>query len=609
MGSGAHREALGHLKTAYGTDPSHAVAHRVSELAAQVDRDAAGLLLMRVAFLSDHLLGPLPRLVRANLIMSDVLVEPYVAEFDSWQQELADPASKLFAEARDFVILDLTLSRISPGLAGAFLSLTRTEVEREIDRAAGAISDALAAIGTQPNTRAIVHSFSAPAYPALGIYDRLAPLGQRRAVEMLNQRVREDAARIGNTFVLETDALVADTEGVYFDKRMFALAKLPYTPAGIARLAVEYAKYLRAGSGRAKKVLVVDADNTLWGGIVGEDGLDGIRLDADSEAAGYLELQSYVAELGRRGVVLALNSANEHADVDEVFARRAEMILHPEDFAIRVVNWEDKATNLLYIAQTLDLGIDSFVFVDDDPVQCARIRAALPDVAVVELGSDPLGFVPALARPGWFDTLSVTEEDRRRNEMYRADAARRDLESLASDPDQFVGSLQVRLTATRLVSGGLARAASLTQRTNQFNLTTKRYTEDELRRLAADPTWSAFTVRVADRFGDIGVVGLVMTQRDGDVAKIDTFLLSCRALRRRVEDAMLAIAVRDARARGARRVVGVYSPTRKNAQTARFYPERGFATVSDDGPRQRWAIEDDVPFPQAVSIEYEGEGW
>lgn len=607
---GGHREALGHLKAALGTDPSQAVAHRASALAGSLDPEPAGLLPVRVAFLSDHLLGPLPRLLRADALLSDILVEPFVPEFDVWQQEIGDPGSALYASRPDVVILDLRFERLAPSLARSFLSLSADALAAEIARARDAVVGAIDVLQRRCDARAIVHSFPRPVHAALGIYDRLAETGEVAAVDRLMDEIRRAAKDRPNVFVLELDPLVAELgASAMFDPRMYAVAKLPYGAAGVARLALAQAAYLRALYGRSKKVLVLDADNTIWGGIVGEDGLDGIRLDADSEAGGHLELQRYVAELGRKGVVLALNSANERADVLEVLANRPEMILHEDDFAIVVANWRDKAENLLAIARTLDLGIDSFVFVDDDPVQCARVRAALPDVAVVELAGSPFGFAPMLARAGWFDTLTLTDEDRRRNELYRAEASRQELARLATSQEDFVGSLQVRLVASRLAPGGLARAASLTQRTNQFNLTTRRYTEADLRAIAVDPAWSAFTVRLVDRFGDIGVIGLVLLRRDGPTAVIDTFLMSCRALRRCVEDAMLAIAAHDARRAGSERVVGVYVPSARNGQVATFYPERGFSPLESAGSERRWASSGEIAFPQAVAVTYEGDAW
>ena len=607
--AGRQGEAADALKAAVGTSGSHAVAQRASALIAQLDANAVGLSPMRVAFLSDHNVGPLPRLLSAQGVLAGLRVDAYVPDFDAWLDELVGAHSGLRAFSPDVVVLDVRLSRLAQPLVERFLSLDDAAIDDQLRSAERTIVGALDALRTWSQAAALVHAFARPRFPALGLYDTISPRGQVASVSLLNTRIQDAARSRDKVFVIDPDQLALEEGGEPFlDERMFALAKVPYTSSALSRLALEYAKYLRALVGRTKKVLVLDADNTLWGGIVGEDGVDGIQLNEDSRARGYLDLQRSVAELGRRGVVLALNTANERADVDEVLAKRPEMILHERDFAVIVANWKDKAENLVDISRELDLALDSFVFADDDPVQCARIRTALPDVAVVELVGEPLGFAATLARPGWFDSLTLTQEDRRRNELYRADASRLRLQRVAASSEDFIASLHVTLHFSKLGLGGLARAASLTQRTNQFNLTTRRYTEVDLRALLSDPAWTCFTVRLVDRFGDIGVIGLAMLRREMHTVTIETFVLSCRALRRQVEDAMLSVAVEHG-LKGASEVIGVRVPSARNAQTATFYPDRGFDAHSSAEGEQRWRRSAPLTPPPAVTILFEGEGW
>jgi len=609
--AGRPREALAALQIAYGSDHSQATAHRVSGLADGLDARKTGLTSVRVAYLSDHLIGPLPTLLRAQSLLSGLLVESYVPDFDTWQQEIADPASRFYGSQPEVVILDLTLERLAPELVASFVGLTPVGVDDLIARTTQAITAAMDELRRRlPSARVLVHSFIAPSHPVLGIYDRLAAVGQVDAVDRLNASLRREARERGDVYVVELAVLAAAVGQRFFDRRMYVLAKLPYGGEGLAVIALEHAKYLRALFGCAKKVLVLDADNTLWGGIVGEDGVEGIRLNEDSPARGYLDFQRYAAELARRGVVLALASSNDQSDVLEVFRVRPEMVLRESDFAIIVANWKDKAQNLLDIARELDLATQSFVFVDDDPVQCARVRDALPEIAVLQFPADPLGATDALARWGWFDTLALTTEDRQRNALYRSDVARQEFARNAGSPDEFLDSLGVRLFVARLGPGSLARAASLTQRTNQFNLTTRRYTEADLQARCNDSSWIAMTARLVDRFGDIGTIGLMMLHLEDGTATIDTFLLSCRALRRRVEDALLALAVAQAQMRGSSRIVGIHVPTAKNTQTATFYPAHGFVSLDEtaDGGR-RWVTTSQITFPAGVSVAYEGQGW
>lgn len=609
IAAGDHRGALRALQAALGYDASHTSAHQISRLAAQLDPKAAGLLPVRVAFLADHLTGPLPSLLQAQALSSGIAVEPYVPDFDVWRQEIADPASELYAARPDVVVLDLLLERQAPELDRGFASLEPAAIDQAISRTVQLVMGAIDAVQSRFGTRLLVHGFATPRAPVLGLLERLGGHGQGDAIRRLNAELRREAATRKNAYVVAIDDLSASLgTGAFFDRRMYVFAKLPYSGQALTALSLEYAKYLRAFFGRAKKVLVLDADNTLWGGIVGEDGVDGLRIDEESGAAGYLDFQRYVAELGRMGVVLVLNSSNDRDNVLEVFRTRPEMVLRESDFALIVANWNDKADNLVEIARQLELGTESFVYVDDDPHQCARVREAMPEVAVIQMPSGSFDAVEALARFGWFDSLTVTEEDRSRNAMYQSSFARSALEQSAGSVDGFLRSLEARLILEPVSAGNVARAASLTQRTNQFNLTTRRYTEGDLRARIGEPQWLMFTARLVDRLGDFGIIGAVFVRIEGADAYIETFLMSCRALRRNVEDAMLAVAVERALERGARRVIGAYRRTSKNGQTAELYPSHGFAAIASPDPaEQRWERTDTIPAPDGLEIVRKGD--
>jgi FkbH-like protein len=361
----------------------------------------------------------------------------------------------------------------------------------------------------------------------------------------------------------------------------------------LPRLADADLALIRAATGMVRKVLVLDLDNTLWGGVIGEDGLEGIRVGpphADGEA--FVMLQHYARELKERGVLLAVCSKNNAADARLPFERHESMVLRLDDFAAFVANWEDKPANLIRLSEQLGVGLDSFVFVDDNPVERALVRRELPEVAVPELGSDPARFVETLAQGRWFEALTLSGEDRERHAAYQANAARRELEAAAPDLEAFLRQLQMEVAHGPVSAGNLARVAQLVSKTNQFNLTTRRHPPEALRQFAADPAGWTQAFRLKDRYGDNGLVGVVIAVPAGESAwEIDTFLMSCRVIGRGLRRYMLATLLKTARERGITRVTGLYAPTPKNAMVAAMYPDAGFAPEPTDGGTQRFVFD------------------
>jgi FkbH-like protein len=366
------------------------------------------------------------------------------------------------------------------------------------------------------------------------------------------------------------------------DARLWYLARMRLGPVGSAELADLVALHLAAARGRVRKVLAVDYDDTLWGGVLGEAGLTGIELGEDGVGLAFQDFQRQLLRLRATGVVLVGCSKNDEELTREVFAKHPAMVLGLDDLAAVRVNWEDKASNLRALADELDVGIDSFVFIDDNPVERDWVRSALPEVLVPELPSDPVERPAFIADLGCFARVGVTEADRGRAASYRAQAHRKQAAGGATSLDDFLRALDQTVLVEPVSDGSLARAAQLCQRTNQFNLTNRRHTIADIEAMTRDDHYDVCTLSVADRYGDSGITGVAIVAVRGDVAEIDTLLLSCRVLGRRIEEAFLTTMLRRAAARGARKVVGVFVPSDRNGQVADFYARRGFAE-GDDG--------------------------
>jgi FkbH-like protein len=376
------------------------------------------------------------------------------------------------------------------------------------------------------------------------------------------------------------------------DSALWCSAKQHPATAALPALAEAQMAHIRAVTGLTRKVVVVDLDNTLWGGIVGEDGIDGIRIGPGSpDGEAYAALQDYLLELRERGVLLAVCSKNNPDDARMPFERHPQMRLRMEHFAAFVANWRDKVENLRTIASTLSLGTDSFVFLDDNPVERAWVRSQLPEIAVVELGPSAFTYVRELDRLRLFHMTALTEEDRRRTELYREAAAREAARASAESLEEFLQQLGMRSTDVPIGPTNLQRVTQLINKTNQFNLTTRRRTEAAVAHLAADDTGWARAFHLSDRFGDHGLIGvLICTAPSPELWEIDTWLMSCRVLGRRVEQFMFERLCQAALTAGITRLVGVYRPTAKNAQVANLYSRLGFSPVATDADEQRFEL-------------------
>lgn len=581
--AGDHRAAWAEMSALMASEPTTANCHVVAEGLDRLDSDAAGLTAVRVALLTNFTTQPLATILTARAVTSGIRVRPYVAAFDVWMQEIFDESSGLHRFDADVVVLALNLEGLAPGLVTRFLALDRAGVDRLVDETASNIEMAIDRLRSRTAAKVLVHSFPPPAARALGVIDAGRPDGQTAAYRALDHRLRAAADARRDVFVVDVDRLVAMVgEQQWRDPRMAVVAGLPFTTKALHAIAEEHLRYLRPFSGRVRKVLVLDADDTLWGGIVGEAGAAGVALGDGYPGACFLDLQRAVLDLRRRGVLLALNSSNNRDDVEEMLTSHPRMLLRAGDFAAIRVNWEDKAANLVSIAEELSVGLDSLVFLDDSAAECERIRTALPEVLTIRAAGDPAGYGDLVRGLGVFDTLSYGEDDRQRANRYQEETARRQLRRELPTLAAYYESLGMELTAEPIGETTLARAAELTQRTNQFNLAPRRFTRDELRTVLTDRGAEGYIFALRDRFGDHGHVAVAIIEGCGDATRISTLLMSCRVLKRTVEDTVLAFLSTVARERRSTAIEGLFRPTNKNHPAAAFYRDRGFTPTACD---------------------------
>ncbi len=446
--------------------------------------------------------------------------------------------------------------------------------------------------------------------PLFGSYDRLVPGAPARLVARLNEWLADAAAEDGVLLLDVARASARDGIDAWFDIARWLQARIEIAPQSASRYGDLLVRLVAARHGQSRKCLVLDLDNTLWGGVLGDDGLDGIVLGEGSAAGeAHLGLQRYAKLLRDRGIVLAICSRNDPEIAEAAFREHPEMVLARSDIAAFVANWEDKTDNLRAIARQLNIGLDSLVFVDDNPAERARIRQSLPMVAVPELPADPAHFSRRIADARYFEAVSFTAEDRGRTGHYAANAEREALRGQSQSLDDFLHGLGMSVADGPVTPVDLARATQLIDKTNQFNTTARRYTPEELSWLAASPANIMLQFRLSDRFGDHGLVSVMVLRPDPDdpgALEVDTWVMSCRVFGRQLEVEAMNIAVEAARSRGIRAFRADFIPTGRNAVIGNLYASLGFLRVSPaaaENGAQRWLLHLDeyVSRPTAIA--------
>lgn len=564
------------------------------QLMAGADPTAAGLKPLKVALLSSFSIEFAHDSLIAFGFANGLQVDIYQPGFGQIRQEVLNPDSGLYAFAADVAIMAVEGEDWLPEVYTNFMDADAQGAgpAAALQRFGKDMAMLLQAFRAASSCPILLHNLAAPQIRRAGIADQSLPNGQAQWVARANAALAAVENEVVDVHIVDYAGLVG-RHGLnnWYDSRMRLYARAPIAGGMLGHLAQEYMKYFRAFCGLTKKCLVVDLDNTLWGGVVGEDGVEGIALGADYPGNAFVEFQRAVLDLHRRGVILAVASKNNAADVDEVFASHQAMLLRKEHFAAVQIHWELKSESLRRIAQRLNIGLEHMVFADDNPAECALVRRELPMVTVIELPRRPEMYVDALCTEGLFDVPSLSDEDRRRGQLYQQRAQAETMRSSISNIEDFYRDLAMELRIAPVDAANLTRAAQLTQKTNQYNLTTTRYSEAELSARLADPDWIVTVVAVGDRFGDHGIVGVVMARMLEGGLHIDNFLLSCRVIGRTVETAMLAYLCDAALERGLQGLHGRIVPTAKNVPIRELFEKHGFDKRAEDAAGStRWAL-------------------
>jgi len=539
---------------------------------------------VRLAVLGSSTLTHLLPAIRVAGLRRGIWIDTYEADYGQYLQELSDPESGLHAFKPTAILLALDAHHLTAGVtagmdeptADAAFAETKSHLQEIWKLARDAFKCPILQQAALP-----VH------LPVLGLNEHRLPGSRVRYLVRLNEALRPMAEADGVDILSIDDRAARDGVHAWHDSGLWHRSKQEVSPTAAPLYGDLVGRWLAAKQGRSFKCLVLDLDNTVWGGVIGDDGMEGIAIGQGSALGeAYTAFQDYCRELTRRGIILAVCSKNDEVNAVEPFEKHPDMVLKRGDIASFVANWSDKAGNIRSIAEELNIGLDSLVFIDDNPFERNLVRQELPMVAVPEVSDDPVGYPIALSDAGYFEGLSVTDEDRERTSQYQGNKARDALKASATDLPAYLRGLEMNLIAKPFDRVGLQRIVQLINKSNQFNLTTRRYTDEDVLAVMADPDAFGLQLRLLDRFGDNGVIAIVigrlMEQKD---LLIDTWLMSCRVLGRQVEPTTLNLIAEQAKKLGAKRLVGEYIPTKKNGMVKDHYARLGFtvAAVNDGG--------------------------
>ncbi|WP_312919115.1 HAD-IIIC family phosphatase [Stutzerimonas nitrititolerans] len=542
------------------------------------DASAPGLRPLRIGLLASHTVDHLVPAIRVAGLHRRLALSVHVAPYGMYRQALLMEDADLTRFEPQLILLALD-ARDAP------LQLPLEASQADVDAAVADRIGELRLLWRRARERysaQVVQQTIVPVDPSIfGSFEALVPAAPYAVIDRLNTAIRSAAREDG---VLLMDLAWEAARGSYGDGLAEPLrwhqAKQLVSPNLAPLYGDQLARIAAANIGLSRKCLVLDLDNTLWGGVIGDDGIDGISLGQGSPSGeAFLAFQRYAALLARRGIILAVCSKNDLSVAEAAFDH-PEMALKRSNIAAFVANWDDKAGNLRRIAELLDIGLDSLVFVDDNPAERDIVRRELPEVAVPELPDDVADYPTRVAAAGYFEAVSFTSDDATRGRNYALNAERKAAMSQATDMEGYLRGLEMVLTATPIGAAELARSTQLINKTNQFNLTTRRYSEAEVERIVSAPRAVALAIRLADKFGDNGLISVVLARPDVAFAEdellIDSWLMSCRVLGRQVEEAVLEVLASAAVAAGYTALIGEYRPTERNGMVAEHYPRLGF---------------------------------
>lgn len=556
---------------------------------------------IKVAILSSFTINGLEEAIRVKCAESDITCATYLCGYGQYNQDILGESSKLYEFSPDITFMIIDTRSVLSTLFYTPYTIPANDRRTYIDKRVADFVNLVKTFKNRTGSKLVLTNCSIPTYSPYGICEVRTEYGLKEMVYDFNARLSDAFRSDPQVFLFDFNSFVSKYGEInVLDYRQFLVGDIKVSLSYIPHLAEELMGYVKANLGVNRKCIVLDLDNTLWGGIIGEDGFDRIDLSLKPPGMAFMEFQRVLLALYQRGVILAINSRNNEDEALRAIRDHPFMVLREEHFATMKINWSDKISNMKEIAEELNIGLDSIVYFDDDPINRELMLKAIPQVKTVDLPGDPSLYASTLMQINDFNTFVMTNEDRNRGEMYRQEHKRTELKRLSSNLEDFLKQLEIRVTMKKANNFTIPRIAQLTLKTNQFNLTTRRYQEEDVETLAQDHTRLIGCAQTQDKFGDNGITGVYIVNKN-HVDKewlIDTFLLSCRVMGRGIEDAMMGYILSKAKEEGVTKVKAEFIPTKKNKPCEQLLPNFGFKKEGE-----QWVYTYSVPIKQTNHVE------
>lgn len=556
---------------------------------------------IKVAFLSSFTINGIEEALRVKCAESDIACATYTCAYGQYNQDILNQSSKLYEFSPDITFIIIDTRTVMSTLFYTPYATPVDERRSYIDKRVADFVNLVRIFKNRTDSKLILTNCSVPTYSPYGICEGKSEYGLREMVYDFNAKLSDAFRSDPQVFLFDFNSFVSIYGEVnVLDYRQFLVGDIKVSLSHIPHLAEELMGYVKANLGVNRKCIVLDLDNTLWGGIIGEDGFDRIDLSLKPPGMAFVEFQRVLLALCQRGIILAINSRNNEDEALKVIREHPYMVLREENFATMKINWSDKISNIIEIAKELNIGLESIVYFDDDPVNRELMSKAIPQIMTVSLPYDPSLYASTLMRINDFNTLAVTSEDMKRGQMYKQEQKRIELKNSVSNVEDFLKQLEIKVTMKKANNFTIPRIAQLTLKTNQFNLTTRRYQEEDVQTFASDQNKLIGCAQTKDKFGDSGITGVYIVNKNPAEKEwfIDTFLLSCRAMGRGIEDVMLGYILNKAKEEGIIKVKAEFIPTKKNKPCEQLLPDFGFQKEGE-----QWVYTCNTPIKETSHIE------
>ena len=541
--------------------------------------DVSGSREIKIALLSDSSSQFLCQALKGTGAANNVNYNIWEADYDQISMQVMDPESELYAFNPEYIVL----IRSSEHLLKDFYKSSVEEQARFCDKQLNYLESLFREISSRLKAKIITNTYFEINDAVFGNYANKVVPSFIYQTRKLNVELMQQAQHSKNLFLLDLAAITGQPGYANtFDAKLYLNGDMVFNLEALPVIAYHIHTIIQAIGGRFIKCVILDLDNTLWGGVIGDDGMEGIRIGDLGIGKAYSELQRFFRQLKNRGIILCVCSKNTESIAKEPFEKHPDMELRLTDIAMFVANWENKVDNIRHIQKVLQIGFDSMVFVDDNPFEREMVRSAIPDLTIPDLPEDPADYLSYLRSLNLFETASFTEEDLVRTTQYQQEAERSNFQKSFANETEFLASLDMTSEVAAFNSFTIPRIAQLTQRSNQFNLRTVRYTESDIQKIATSDEYQTFSFTLKDKFGDHGLISaIILRKADKETLFIDTWIMSCRVLKREMEQFALFSIAEYAASKGFSKLVGEYLPTPKNGIVKDHYLNLGFIPAGD----------------------------